>query len=148
MYVKVKLNGDWIAATSNVKNWPVPAYFYFRQFYKKLAVNCSIKVSDDWIRTRVLWHGRRLRCQLCHNNFNILAFNSKTCLVRETPILASLNQPIAAPTGSLMIKKVTTRLKGIGLVCGNFKIVRSCAINLPMLVNWIEKLWDIYFEKL
>ena len=29
--------------------------FYFRLFYKQLTVNeCSIKVADDWIRTRVL----------------------------------------------------------------------------------------------
>ena len=32
-------------------------FFYFRLFYKQLTVNkCSIKVADDWIRTRVLWY--------------------------------------------------------------------------------------------
>jgi len=29
---------------------------------------CSIKIAGDWIRTRVLWYRKRLRCQLWHNN--------------------------------------------------------------------------------
>ena len=54
------------------KNGPFAASFflYFRLFYKQLTVNkCSIKVADDWIRTRVLWDCKRLLCQLRHNHF-------------------------------------------------------------------------------
>ena len=47
-----------------------PLFFYFRLFYKQLTVNkCSIKVADDWIRTRVLWCCKRPLCQLRHNHF-------------------------------------------------------------------------------
>ena len=36
-------------------------------FYKQSTINCSIKVADDWIRTRVLLYWKRLRCQVYHN---------------------------------------------------------------------------------
>ena len=64
--------------TENVpflKNGPFAASFflYFRLFYKQLTVNkCSIKVADDWIRTRVLWDCKRPLCQLRHNHFPFL----------------------------------------------------------------------------
>ena len=29
----------------------------------------NIKVSGDWIRTRILWYGKRPCCQLCHNHW-------------------------------------------------------------------------------
>ena len=46
-----------------------PLFLYFRLFYKQLTVNkCSIKVADDWIRTRVLWYWKRPLCQLRHNH--------------------------------------------------------------------------------
>ena len=46
-----------------------PLFLYFRLFYKQLTVNkCSIKVADDWIRTRVLWYRKRPLCQLRHNH--------------------------------------------------------------------------------
>ena len=53
------------------KNGPFPASFlYFRLFYKQLTVNkCSIKVANDWIRTRVLSYCKRPLCQLRHNHF-------------------------------------------------------------------------------
>ena len=44
-------------------------FIYFCHLYKQLTVNnCSIKVANDWIRTRVLWYWKQLRCQLCHNH--------------------------------------------------------------------------------
>ena len=58
--------------TSFLKNGPFAASFflYFRLFYKQLTVNKrSIKVADDWIRTRVLWDCKRPLCQLRHNHF-------------------------------------------------------------------------------
>ena len=46
-----------------------PLFLYFRLFYKQLTVNKgSIKVADDWIRTRVLWYWKRPLCQLRHNH--------------------------------------------------------------------------------
>ena len=46
-----------------------PLFLYFRLFYKQLTVNkCSIKVADDWIRTRILWYWKRPLCQLRHNH--------------------------------------------------------------------------------
>ena len=40
-----------------------PLFLYFRLFYKQLTVNkCSIKVANDWIRTRVLWYRKRQLC--------------------------------------------------------------------------------------
>ena len=46
-----------------------PLFLYFRLFYKQLTVNkCSIKVADDWIRTRVLWYRKQPLCQLRHNH--------------------------------------------------------------------------------
>ena len=46
-----------------------PLFLYFRLFYKQLTVHkCSIKVADDWIRTRVLWYWKRPLCQLRHNH--------------------------------------------------------------------------------
>ena len=52
------------------KNGPFPASFSFsfRLFYKQLtAIKCSIKVSNDWIRTRYRYRKRPL-CQLRHNH--------------------------------------------------------------------------------
>ena len=44
-------------------------FLYFCLFYKQVTVNkCSIKVADDWIRTRVLWYWKRPLCQLRHNH--------------------------------------------------------------------------------
>ena len=52
-----------------------PLFLYFRLFYKQLTVNkCSIKVADDWIRTRVLWYRKRPLCQLCHNHCPLIWF--------------------------------------------------------------------------
>ena len=53
------------------KDGPFPASFlYFRLFYKQLTViKCSIKVANDWIRTRVLSYRKRPLCQLRHNHF-------------------------------------------------------------------------------
>ena len=52
-----------------------PLFIYFRLFYKQLTVNnCSIKVADGWIRTRVLWYQKRPRCQLCHNHNHLSLF--------------------------------------------------------------------------
>ena len=51
--------------------WAVPGLFFFicRLFFKQLAVNkCSIKVTEDWIWTRVLRYRKRLLCQLRHRN--------------------------------------------------------------------------------
>ena len=51
--------------------WAVPGLFFFicRLFFKQLAVNkCSIKVTNDWIWTRVLRYRRQLLCQLRHRN--------------------------------------------------------------------------------
>ena len=46
-----------------------PYFLYFGLFYKQLTVNkCSIKVANDWIRTRVLWYRKQLLCQLRHNH--------------------------------------------------------------------------------
>ena len=46
-----------------------PLFLYFRLSYKQLTVNkCSIKVANDWIRTRVLWYWKRPLCQLRHNH--------------------------------------------------------------------------------
>ena len=46
-----------------------PLFLYFRLFYKQLTVNkCSIKVADDWIRTRALWYWKQPLCQLRHNH--------------------------------------------------------------------------------
>ena len=40
-------------------------FIYFRLFYKQFTVNnCSIKVANAWIRTRVLWYWKQSRCQL------------------------------------------------------------------------------------
>ena len=64
------------------KNGPFAASFflYFRLFYKQLTVNkCSIKVADDWIRTRVLWDCKRPLCQLRHNHFPIIHFFLYVC---------------------------------------------------------------------
>ena len=59
-----------------------PLFFVF--FYKQLTENnCSIKVADDWIRTRVLWYRKRPLCQLRHNHFPLHFFTVKcikTCI--------------------------------------------------------------------
>ena len=47
----------------------LPLLLYLRLFYKQLRENnCSIKVGDNWIRTRVLWYRKWQLCQLCHNH--------------------------------------------------------------------------------
>ena len=52
-----------------------PFFLYFRLFYKQLTVNkCSIKVANDWIRTRVLWYRKRPLCQLRHNHCPFIQF--------------------------------------------------------------------------
>ena len=54
----------------DILKWAILSIFfiYFRLFYKHLTVNiCSLKVADDWIRTRVLWYRKRPRIQLWHN---------------------------------------------------------------------------------
>ena len=57
-----------------------PFFLYFRLFYKQLTVNkCSIKVADDWIRTRVLWDCKQPLCQLRHNHFPIIHFFLYVC---------------------------------------------------------------------
>ena len=43
----------------------LPPFLDFHLFYEQLTVDyCSIKVADDWIRTRVLWirSGRAVNC--------------------------------------------------------------------------------------
>ena len=50
-----------------------PLIRYCRLFYTH---NCSIKVADDWIRTRVHRYRKRPSCQLCHNHtVDLLFFN-------------------------------------------------------------------------
>ena len=53
------------------EKWAIRGLFFslFSSFFcKQLTVNkCSIKVADDWIRTRVLWYRKRSLCQLRHN---------------------------------------------------------------------------------
>ena len=60
------------------KNGPFPAPFlYFRLFHKQLTVNkCSIKVANDWIRTRVLSYRKRPLCQLRHNHCLLLPMHN------------------------------------------------------------------------
>ena len=55
--------------TCSFLNRPFPASFtLFLSFLQTVTENnCSIKVADDWIRTRVLWYRKRPRCQLCQN---------------------------------------------------------------------------------
>ena len=60
-------NGTFPASVQQSVNRPFPASFYFSLFYKQSTINCSIKVADDWIRTRVLLYWKRLRCQVYHN---------------------------------------------------------------------------------
>ena len=46
-----------------------PLFLYFRLFYKQLTViKCSLKVPNDWIRTRVFWYRKQPLCQLRHNH--------------------------------------------------------------------------------
>ena len=50
--------------------WAIPGLFFFIfcHFRKQLtAYKCSIKVANDWIRTRVLWFRKRPLCQLRHS---------------------------------------------------------------------------------
>ena len=49
---------------------PFPAFFFILVFstVKLTTLNCSIKGANGWIRTWVLWHRKRPRCQLSHNN--------------------------------------------------------------------------------
>ena len=66
-----------------------PLFFYFSLFYKQLTENkCSIKVADDWIRTRVLWCRKRPLCQLRHNHLTLssifLLFFFKSLLLKLT----------------------------------------------------------------
>ena len=58
-----------------------PLFLYFRLFYKQLTVNkCSIKVADDWNRTRVLWYRKWPLCQLRHNHFPMIFFSMTKCV--------------------------------------------------------------------
>ena len=68
----------YLIQTCFFKKWVIPGHFiiYFRLFYNKLTVNnCSIKVANDWIRTRVVWFWKRPRYQLCHNHSLTCSFN-------------------------------------------------------------------------
>ena len=71
--VQVKIDDEYNKnlISSFFLNGPFPASFlYFSLFYKQLTVTkCSIKVADDWIRTRVLSYRKRPLCQLRHNHF-------------------------------------------------------------------------------
>ena len=64
-----------------------PLFLYFRLLYKQLTANKrSIKVDEDWIRTRVLWYWKQPLYKLCHNHcdqmatflFNIWPFATTT----------------------------------------------------------------------
>ena len=64
-----------------------PLFLYFHLFYKQLTVNkCSIKVVDDWIRTRVLWYQKLPLCQLRHNHCSV-----QLLLTPENPSLNAIN---------------------------------------------------------
>ena len=48
------------------------SFIHFRLCYQQLTViNCSIKVSDDWIRTRVFWYRSDHTVNCVHNYFPI-----------------------------------------------------------------------------
>ena len=86
-----------VPLTFFLKNGPFATSFflYFRLFYKQLTVNkCSIKVADDWIRTRVLWDCKRPLCQLRHNHFPIISiFYQYTVNCIEKPKIQYLKWP-------------------------------------------------------
>ena len=71
-HLHTKIANGWIEIHTQslpyIFNGPFPASFSFCLFHQQLTVNCSIKVADDWIRTRVL--SLQFKCYL--NQFNRL----------------------------------------------------------------------------
>ena len=57
------------AGTILKKDGPFPASFSLFSSFLQTVNKCSIKVADDWIRTRVLWYRKQPLCQLRHNHF-------------------------------------------------------------------------------
>ena len=85
--------------TCSFLNRPFPASFtIFLSFLQTVTENnCSIKVADDWIRTRVLWYRKRPRCQLCHKHYPTISsfFVKKSCFASQgfEPFVASFDVP-------------------------------------------------------
>ena len=52
-----------------------PLFHLFSSFPQTVNNNCSTKVADDWIRTRVLWFRKRPLCQLHHNHCPLVSYN-------------------------------------------------------------------------
>ena len=73
---RISLQDLWVH--SNLfKNWAIPGLFSLFSSFLLTVNNCSIKVADDWIRTRVLWSRNQPFCQLCHNHCpNMVLLNS------------------------------------------------------------------------
>ena len=77
-WLKLKIRKNFILFFKRA----IPGLFflYFCLFYKQLTVNkCSIRVANDWIRTRVLWYWKRPLCQLRHNHCPFIWFFAHSC---------------------------------------------------------------------
>ena len=62
---RISLQDLWVH--SNLfKNWAIPGLFSLFSSFLLTVNNCSIKVADDWIRTRVLWCWKQPLCHLCY----------------------------------------------------------------------------------
>ena len=97
------MENEHLGRCSLFKNGPFPASFSLFSSFLQTVNKCSIKVADDWIRTRVLWYHKRPLCQLRHNHFPLLSLSCKLWRHHRQRTVVTFGRLAVWPFGCLAV---------------------------------------------